>query len=55
MPDRDCYLKPDARFQERTACVARQFDGHFIESGIHHNGELVLGESIADPGASALV
>jgi endothelin-converting enzyme/putative endopeptidase len=37
-----------AHFQERTACVARQFDGYFIEPGIHHNGKLVLGESIAD-------
>jgi endothelin-converting enzyme/putative endopeptidase len=36
------------RFQERTACVARQFDGYFIEPNIHHNGKLVLGESIAD-------
>ena len=31
------------RFHERTACVARQFDGYFIEPNIHHNGELVLG------------
>jgi putative endopeptidase len=36
------------RFHERTACVAHQFDGYFIEPGIHHNGQLVLGESIAD-------
>ncbi|HYX51926.1 MAG TPA: M13 family metallopeptidase [Candidatus Limnocylindrales bacterium] len=36
------------RFQERTACVVRQFDGYFIEPGIHHNGKLVLGESIGD-------
>jgi putative endopeptidase len=36
------------RFQVRTACVARQFDGYFIEPNIHHNGKLVLGESIAD-------
>jgi putative endopeptidase len=36
------------RFQERTACVARQFDGYFIEPSIHHYGQLVLGESIAD-------
>ncbi|HKD55512.1 MAG TPA: M13 family metallopeptidase [Steroidobacteraceae bacterium] len=36
------------QFQERTACVARQFDGYFIEPNIHHNGKLVLGESIAD-------
>lgn len=36
------------RFHERTACVAHQFDGYFIEPGIHHNGQFVLGESIAD-------
>jgi len=26
--------------------VTRQFDGYFIEPNIHHNGKLVLGESI---------
>ena len=36
------------RFEEKTACVARQFDGYFIEPNIHHNGMLVLGESIGD-------
>jgi putative endopeptidase len=36
------------RFQERTSCVVRQFDGYFIEPNIHHNGKLVLGESIGD-------
>jgi endothelin-converting enzyme/putative endopeptidase len=36
------------RFEEKTACVARQFDGYFIEANIHHNGMLVLGESIGD-------
>ncbi|MFP5248124.1 MAG: M13-type metalloendopeptidase [Thermoanaerobaculia bacterium] len=36
------------RFQERTACVSEQFEGYFIEPGIHHNGKLVLGESIGD-------
>jgi putative endopeptidase len=36
------------KFQDRTACVANQFDGYFIEPGIHHNGKLVLGESIGD-------
>jgi len=25
-----------------------QFEGYFIEPGIHHNGKLVLGESIGD-------
>jgi putative endopeptidase len=36
------------RFHERTECVANQFEGYFIEPGIHHNGHLVLGESIGD-------
>jgi endothelin-converting enzyme/putative endopeptidase len=35
-------------FQTKTACVANQFDGYFIEPGLHHNGKLVLGESIGD-------
>ncbi len=35
-------------FQSRTACVVKQFEGYFIEPGIHHNGKLVLGESIGD-------
>ena len=40
------------QFQERAACVARQFDSYFIEPGIHHNGKLVLGESIGDLGGA---
>jgi endothelin-converting enzyme/putative endopeptidase len=36
------------RFQERTSCVVKQFDGYYIEPNIHHNGKLVLGESIGD-------
>lgn len=36
------------RFQERTHCVVNQFEGYFIEPNIHHNGKLVLGESIGD-------
>jgi putative endopeptidase len=36
------------QFGERTGCVANQFEGYFIEPGIHHNGKLVLGESIGD-------
>lgn len=35
-------------FQTKTSCVANQFDGYFIEPNIHHNGKLVLGESIGD-------
>ena len=42
------------RFHERTACVSRQFDGYFIEPNIHHNGQLVLGESIGDLGGVKL-
>ena len=34
------------RFQEKTSCVVRQFDSYYIEPNIHHNGKLVLGESI---------
>ena len=36
------------RFEARTACVRDQFEEYFIEPGIHHNGKLVLGESIGD-------
>jgi endothelin-converting enzyme/putative endopeptidase len=42
------------RFEERGACVAHQFDSYFIEPNIHHNGRLVLGESIADLGGAKL-
>lgn len=35
-------------FEARTSCVVKQFDGYFIEPNIHHNGKLVLGESIGD-------
>jgi endothelin-converting enzyme/putative endopeptidase len=36
------------KFQARTECVVRQFDNYFVEPGVHHNGKLVLGESIGD-------
>ncbi|MGD0989420.1 MAG: M13 family metallopeptidase [Candidatus Sulfotelmatobacter sp.] len=42
------------QFQERAACVARQFDDYFIEPGVHHNGKLVLGESIGDLGGAKI-
>jgi len=42
------------KFEARGSCVAKQFDGYFIEPGIHHNGKLVLGESIADLGGAKL-
>ncbi len=37
-------------FQERGDCVAKQFDGFVVEAGLHENGKLVEGESIADFG-----
>jgi putative endopeptidase len=46
---RNWWTATDLRkFQERGQCVVDQFDGYFIEPGIHHNGKLVLGESIGD-------
>jgi endothelin-converting enzyme/putative endopeptidase len=36
------------QFQAKTGCVVKQFDGYYIEPTIHHNGKLVLGESIGD-------
>jgi endothelin-converting enzyme/putative endopeptidase len=36
------------KFQAKTVCVANQFDNYFVEPGLHHNGKLVLGESIGD-------
>ncbi|HZV23057.1 MAG TPA: M13 family metallopeptidase [Luteimonas sp.] len=38
----------NARFTAKGQCVVKQFDNYFIEPGIHHNGKLVLGESIGD-------
>jgi putative endopeptidase len=37
-----------AKFRDKTACVVRQFDGYFVDPETHHNGKLVLGESIGD-------
>jgi putative endopeptidase len=42
------------QFQVRAQCVVDQFDGYYIEPGVHHNGKLVLGESIADLGGAKL-
>jgi endothelin-converting enzyme/putative endopeptidase len=46
---RNWWTATDLRkFQERGQCVVDQFEEYFIEPGIHHNGKLVLGESIGD-------
>ena len=42
------------KFQAKGQCVVDQFDGYFIEPNIHHNGKLVLGESIGDLGGANL-
>ena len=50
---RNWWTEEDLKnFQARGACVADQFDHYFIEKDIHHNGKLVLGESIGDSGRS---
>jgi putative endopeptidase len=36
------------KFEARGQCVVEQFESYFIEPGLHHNGKLVLGESIGD-------
>ncbi len=35
-------------FAAKGQCVVDQFEGYEIEKGVHHNGKLVLGESIGD-------
>ena len=42
------------QFKARGACVADQYENYFIEPGIHHQGKLVLGESIGDMGGANL-
>jgi putative endopeptidase len=39
------------KFKERAECVIKQFDEFEVEKGLHKNGKLVVGESIADLGA----
>jgi len=41
-------------FQARGECVAKQFDSYEVEKGLHENGKLVEGESIADLGGITL-
>ena len=38
------------KFSERTDCVVKQFDSFEVEPGLHQNGKLVVGESVADLG-----
>jgi putative endopeptidase len=48
---RDWWTPEDAKnFEARAECVERQFDSYEVQPGVHENGKLVLGESIADLG-----
>ncbi|HYM76557.1 MAG TPA: M13 family metallopeptidase [Candidatus Dormibacteraeota bacterium] len=52
---RNWWTESDLKdFQARGACVADQFDHYYIEKDIHHNGKLVLGESIGDLGGARI-
>jgi putative endopeptidase len=52
---REWWSKDDRKnFDERATCVQTQFDGYEVEPGLHENGKLVLGESIADLGGLAI-
>jgi len=52
---RNWWTEADLKnFQTRAACVVNQFDNYYIEKDIHHNGKLVLGESIGDLGGAKI-
>ena len=52
---RDWWSAEDAKnFQERADCVSKQFDGYVVSGDLHENGNLILGESIADLGGMAI-
>ena len=47
----DWWTPQDAKnYDARAACVLHQFDAYEVQPGLHENGKLVLGESIADLG-----
>ena len=47
----DWWTPEDAKnYEARAACVQKQFDAYEVQPGLHENGKLVLGESIADLG-----
>jgi putative endopeptidase len=52
---KDWWEPEDARaFEERAKCIADQFSGYTIVDDIKLNGELVLGENVADLGGLIL-
>jgi putative endopeptidase len=42
------------KFGARAGCVVKQFDAYEVEAGLHEQGKLVVGESIADLGGLKL-
>jgi putative endopeptidase len=52
---RDWWTKEDrTRFEQRTACVRDQYAGYTVVDDVHINGELTLGENVADLGGEIL-
>jgi len=52
---RDWWTKDDAaKFKERTSCLVEQYSQYTIVNDVHINGQLTLGENIADLGGSIL-
>jgi putative endopeptidase len=48
---RDWWTPEDQKnFNERAQCVKTQFESYKVQDNLHENGDLVLGESIADLG-----
>ncbi|MDD5564069.1 MAG: M13 family metallopeptidase, partial [Thermoanaerobaculaceae bacterium] len=48
---KEWWTPQDAKnYAARAACVEKQFDAYEVQPGLHENGKLVLGESIADLG-----
>jgi putative endopeptidase len=52
---KDWWTPDDEKnFDERAACVEKQFDSYIVQDDLHENGKLELGESIADLGGLKL-
>jgi len=52
---KDWWTPEDEKnFNERAACVEKQFDSYVVQDDLHENGKLELGESIADLGGLKL-
>lgn len=38
------------KFEEKTGCTTKQYDGYFVEPGLHLKGKFVTGEALGDLG-----